>query len=52
MYEDPDTGTFFYTRSPDKKVMGDGFRYKDYCWEVPAKGKTLIDYTFSLDYYR
>jgi ankyrin repeat protein len=50
MYEDPDTGNHFYTRIPEKRLMGDP--YSEYSWKEPKKAKHMIDYTFALDYLR
>jgi ankyrin repeat protein len=48
MYEDPDTGNFFYCQAPANMQLGD--TYENYSWCEPAAGKALIDRANALSY--
>lgn len=48
MYEDPDTGNYFFTKAPQNVLMGDS--YAEYTWSEPAPAKALIDRTNALQY--
>jgi hypothetical protein len=48
MYEDPDTGNYFYTKAPHNVLMGD--THSDYSWCEPAVAKALIDRTNAMKY--
>ncbi len=50
MYEDPDTGNYFYTKMPKNRLMGDTFG--DYCWEAPNIAKALIHRCNAITYLR
>ena len=48
MYEDPDTGNYFYCKVPHNALMGDTYDY--YSWNEPAPVKALMDRTNALLY--
>ena len=48
MYEDPDTGNYFFCRMPKNILMGDS--YDSYSWDEPLAAKALIDRTNALQY--
>lgn len=50
MFEDPDTGNYFFVRLPKEDSYGDDFT--DYNWEIPAEAKLFVDRTNSLTYMR
>lgn len=48
MYEDPDTGNYFYCKIPQNVMMGDTYGF--YSWSEPAPAKALVDRTNALQY--
>lgn len=50
MYEDPDTGNYFYCKIPFKKLMGD--KHTDYNWNIPDEAKLAVNRTDALTYLR
>lgn len=43
MYEDPDTGNYFYCKAPKKKLMQGEGGYSNFSWIEPKDAKSWID---------
>ena len=50
MYEDPDTGNYFYTKAPAKRLMGES--YQHYSWSKPSFAKKILDQFEAISYLR
>lgn len=51
MYEDPDTGNYFYVRAPVKSEYGMS-SYSDYSWNIPREAKLHVDRIEALNYLK
>ena len=51
MYEDPDTGNYFFCKLPQKKFM-QGNVVEGYSWTIPRIAKPWVDRTNALTYLR
>jgi ankyrin repeat protein len=54
LYDDPDTGNYFYCKMPEKPpedaIVYQKQTYSNYTWEIPREIKSIIDRTDAIDY--